>query len=125
MDALDVNGTLDDLAHRRLSREQIEAVKYVNPELFATMQNAVRQYGMENNPDISIQQEIAMSIVFDTPMSSYTKPSTIKGFQQAFAQGVPGEPAQGGGPQPQPIGTGDSKKVAALTSPTEKMLLNE
>jgi hypothetical protein len=125
VNALDTNKTLDDLAHGRLSREQIEAVKFVNPPLFAEMQNAVRKYGMENDPTITIQKEIAMSIVFDTPMSAYTKPSTIRGFQQAFAQGVPGEPTQAVGPQPQPIGTGDSKKVAALTSPTEKMLLSE
>lgn len=125
VDALDANKTLDDLAHNRLSREQVEAIKFINPPLFAQIQSAVRRYGMENDPDISIQKEIAMSIVFDTPMSSYTKPSTIKGFQQAFAQGLPADQQQPSGPQPQPIGNGDSKRAAALTSPMEKMLSDE
>lgn len=121
LSALDVDKTLDDLAHGRLSREQIEAVKFVNPPLFAEMQAAVRKYGYENDPAVSIQQEMALRLMFDTPVSRYTQPATVRGFQQAFAQGAPPDPAQAGGPQPTPIGSGESKAARSLASPTDRM----
>ncbi len=121
LSALDVDQTLDALAHNRLSREQVEAIKFVNPPLFAAMRKAVRDYGMENDPSVSIQQEMAMRIIFDTPVSKYTQPATVRGFQQAFAQGAPPDPAQAGGPQPTPLGSGESKAARSLASPTDRM----
>jgi hypothetical protein len=121
LSALDVDKTLDDLAHRRLSREQIEAVKFVNPPLFAAMAKAMRDYGMANDPNISIQQEMALAIMFNQPVSKYTQGATIRGFQQAFAQGAPSTPTQAGGPQLTPIGSGNSKAAQSLASPTDRM----
>jgi hypothetical protein len=121
LSALDTNKTLDDFAQGRMSREQVEAIKFVNPQLYGAMQKAVRDYGMANDPDITIQKEMALAIMFDTPVSTYTRGATIRGFQQAFAQGVPSpeQAAQAGGPQP--IGSGDSKAARSLASPTDQM----
>ncbi|HET9045087.1 MAG TPA: hypothetical protein VFN70_18155 [Burkholderiales bacterium] len=119
INALDADKMLDDLAHRRLSREQVEAIKFVNPQLFRAMQKSVRDYGMANDPSMTIQQEMALAIVFDTPVSSYTRGATIRGFQQAFAQGAPPDPASAGGPG-KPIGSGHSKAAESLASPTDR-----
>lgn len=122
IDALDTERALDDFAHRRLSRQQVEAIKIVNPPLFAALQNSIREYGEANNPKTSIQQEMALAIVFDTPVSSYTRGATIRGFQKAFAQGAPSDdPASAGGQANKPIGKGPNPQTAqALMSPTDR-----
>jgi hypothetical protein len=46
----------------------------------------LRQYGMENRPDLSRQQAVALSIITGTPLTPLMQPKTIQGFQQAYAQ---------------------------------------
>lgn len=125
INALDTDKMLDDFAGRRLSREQVEALKFVNPDLFAAMQKSVRDYGMANDPKMTTQHEMALSIVFDTPVSSYTRGATIRGFQQAFAQGAPSEdPTRAGGQTGEPIGTGHSSAAESMASPTDRAEAN-
>ena len=126
IEALDTDKLLDDISHRRLSRQQIEALKLVNPEGFYAIRKSFRDYIAENDPKISRQTEMALSIVFDTPVSSYTAGATIRGFQDAFAQGAPSEdPRTAGGNQAgKPIGSGHSDAAESLASPTDRAEAN-
>jgi hypothetical protein len=120
IDALDVDRTLDDLGHGKISRQQVEALKFVDPPLFVEIQNRLRSYGQENDPRVNVQKQVALSILFDTPVSAYTQPATRRGFQQAFAQGVPNEPTLPGTEPLKPIGTGHSDAAESLASPTDR-----
>jgi len=119
--ALDQDQILDDLARRRLSREQIEAIKFINPPMFFAIRQSLRGYAQEHQPSLTKQQEVALSIVADMPVSTYTRGATIRGFQQAFAQGAPSDdPTRAGGESTgKPIGKGHSDAAESLASPTD------
>lgn len=124
LDALDTDKLLDDLARGRLSRQQIEAVKLVDPDAFYAIRKSFRDYLQENSPEISVQQDVALSIVLDTPVSSYTRGATIRGFQEAFVQGAPSADPRQAGESTEKIGSGRSKAAESLASPTDRAEAN-
>lgn len=98
INALDIEATIAEFGRGKIDRERIEALRIIAPEHYAKLQAAIRKYGMENEQELTIQQEAALSIVFGTPVSAMMQPSTVRGFQQTFAQGA--SPQQGPASEP-------------------------
>jgi hypothetical protein len=94
--ALDAEAVLDDIARGQIDRQRIEAIRIINPPLFAAIQSEIRNYGIQNQPEITTQREVALRIIFGTPVSTLTAPTTVRGFQKAFDESA--------APQPQPPG---------------------
>lgn len=125
--ALDADAFVDDLARGRVDRQALEAMKFINPDAYDDIVGRLRRYGMENRPDLTRQQAVALSIITGTPLTPMMKPETIRGFQEAYAQEEPPhDPSAPGltekkqiGPGGPPPGRGQSTR--AFASGTDKM----
>jgi hypothetical protein len=84
--SLDTDAVLDDIAHKRIDRQSMAALEIINPEVFSQVQKEMRDYVAQNSPKMSSQQEVALSIIFKTPLTAQMQPSNIRGFQQTFAE---------------------------------------
>ena len=122
--ALDVNSLLDDLETGRIDRQKVEALRIINPDAHADILAAMRQHGIANAAELTHQQEVALSILTGTPIGAMMQPRTIRGFQQAHAQGAPPDPATAGVGR-QPIGNasggGTSRTADSLRSGSDRM----
>lgn len=106
--ALDADAFLDDLSHKRVDRQALEALKFINPDVHAEVVSKLTAYGIEHGPDLSRQQAVALSIMTGKPMTPMMRPETIRGFQQAYAQEQPPphDPSAPGQTEKKPIGPG-------------------
>jgi hypothetical protein len=106
--ALDADTFVDDLARGKVDRQALEAMKFINPELHEHVVSKLRRYGIENRPDLSRQQEVALSIMTGTPLTPLMRPETIRGFQEAYKHDVPPphDPSAPGQTEKKPIGSG-------------------
>ena len=92
---------VDDLRRGRVSREKVEALKACWPELYQQIRSEIASQSVEIRPKLSQQQEIAMSVLFDVPVSAIMQPQNIRAFNQSFAQGAdPSKAGEAGGAQP-------------------------
>lgn len=94
---------LDRLREGRLTPEHVEALKEGKPESFAAMQQYIRDHGAELRPSLSIQQQVALSMLFETPLLSAMAPENVAAFQAVFnTKPAPSSanttPTQGGHP---------------------------
>jgi hypothetical protein len=125
--ALDGDAFMDDLARGRVDRQALEAMKFINPELHGEIVGKLRQYGLENQPDLSRQQAVALSIITGEPMTPLMQPKVIQGFQQAYAQEGPAhDPSAPGQVEKKQIGSGGpppgrAQSTRAFASGTDKM----
>lgn len=125
--ALDADAFVDDLARGRVDRQSLEALKFINPAIYGQVIGKLTQYGIENRPDLTRQQAVALSIITGTPLTPLMQPSTIQGFQQAFAQdGPPHDPSAPGQTEKKQIGSGGpppgrGQSTRAFASGTDKM----
>lgn len=85
---------IDALNEGRLSREHIEALKFIYPKIYLRTQLMVRELAREGTPNLTVQNEVGLSVLFDTPVNAMMRPENIRGFTQSFAQGA--EPSQDG-----------------------------
>lgn len=125
--ALDADAFVDDLSRGRVDRQALEAMKFINPELHMEVVGKLRKYGIENRPDLSRQQAVALSIITGEPMTPLMQPKTIQGFQQAYAQEEPPmDPSAPGMTAKKQIGSGApppgrAQSTRAFASGTDKM----
>jgi hypothetical protein len=125
--ALDADAFVDDLARGRVDRQALEAMKFINPDAYDDIVGRLRRYGMENRPDLTRQQAVALSIITGTPLTPMMKPETINGFQQAYAQEEPPhDPSAPGQTEKKQIGSGGpppgrGQSSRAFASGTDKM----
>lgn len=125
--ALDADAFMDDLARGRVDRQALEAMKFINPELHMEVVGKLRRYGLENQPDLSRQQAVALSIITGEPMTPLMQPKTIQGFQQAYAQEEPPhDPSAPGQMEKKQIGPGGpppgrAQGSRAFASGTDKL----
>lgn len=104
---------IDALVGNRLTREHVDTLKEFYPRTYARMQAQIR--GMQQRGEIKAlteQQGVAMSVLFDTPVTAQMQPSTVLGFQDAFAAASQPPPAQQGGAQ----GLGRPSRVKYATA---------
>jgi len=87
---------LDDLKRGTLSRESIEAVKFVYPNLYekihSTVYDELAQKGREGKPEY--KQRLQLSILMDIPTDSALVPETIAEHQMFYKEA---KDAQAGG----------------------------
>lgn len=126
--ALDADAFVDDLARGRVDRQALEAMKFINPDLYDHVVGKLRQFGMENRPDLTRQQAVALSIVTGTPLTPLMKPETIAGFQKAYEQDTPppNDPSAPGATEKKQMGPGGpppgrAHSSRAFASGTDKM----
>lgn len=96
LEVLQDPGVVADALHRgQVSREHVRALAAIFPQRYARMQAQVRELGMQEQPELSEQKLVALSILFGVPASAQMKPETVRGFQETFtaaskAQAAPG-----------------------------------
>lgn len=73
----------DDLESGTLSREAVEALQVVYPDLYTRMQDRVMDEVVKN-PDIDYNKKIQLGILLDVPSDSSLIPANITGLQQTF-----------------------------------------
>ncbi len=85
-----------------LSREHVEAVKAVYPKLYAVMQGRLQDEIAKLPKQLPYPTLVALSVLFDAPMTKGMEPAMVRGFQQQYAP--PGAKGKGGkgpmGPAP-------------------------
>lgn len=92
------DAVIDALIDGRLSREHIEALKVFHPPYYARMQRKVREIGQSGEAKaLTEQQGVGLSVLFEVPVTAQMQPSTVLGFQDAFATASQPPPAQQGG----------------------------
>lgn len=123
--AIDMDGMIADLERGRVDRQKIEALKFINPDAYADIVTAMTRYGIENQAQLTHQQEVALSIMTGQPIGAIMQPKTIRGFQQAHASQGPVPDPRTGAVETKPIGDagprGMSRAANALRSSTDRM----
>lgn len=76
---------LDDLESGRLSREKIEAVRMVYPDLYARIQQETMQYVSENAESLSYPKRLQLGILLEIPADTSLVPDNMQKLQQTFA----------------------------------------
>jgi hypothetical protein len=92
--AVDSDAILDDLARGQLDRQQVQALKIINPELYEEVQSRMANYVVENRPEVTRQQQVALSIITGKP-NIFTAPEVSGGTDGAnwfhvFAHAIAG-----------------------------------
>ena len=82
---VDLETVAADFAKGKLSYETLQTVKEVHPEVFARMQADVKDRLAKHKEDLSINQQIGLSILFETPLNWAGTPDGIKTLQKAIA----------------------------------------
>jgi hypothetical protein len=109
--------TLEDLERGTLTRDHVEALKAVYPNLYNNMRAEVLKQA-ESNPNLSYNKRIQMGILMDLPTDSSLSPQFIVQMQQNFVppeqrqdqMQANGVPASGGLVQPT---AGGAQKLAS------------
>lgn len=97
VDSLD--DVLKGVANKRLNRESVQGLKDVYPMMFEALKMQLRTEGEKLKPQMSIQQQVALSVLFGEPLNAMMQPKNIRAFQETFSQGAdPSQTAQAGGP---------------------------
>lgn len=94
---------VEDLQRGQLDREKVNALRVVYPDLYQQIRKEVIAQSIAMKPELTDQQEIALSILFDAPISAMMQPKVISSFQKTFAQGA--DPSQAGQASGQPAPT--------------------
>lgn len=96
---------IDALNEGRLSRNHIEAMKVIYPKMYERTRAMIQEMAREGTPKLTIQKEVGLSVLFDTPVNAMMQPQNIRGFTAAFAQGADPQGGEAGGQSPsRPLG---------------------
>lgn len=68
-----------------LTLEHVEALKVGHPDVYQRMQQYIRDHGAELRPKLTVQQEVALSLLFDQPVNESMLPENVRAFQALFA----------------------------------------
>ena len=83
---------LEDLESGTLTREKVEAIKFVYPNIYSRIQQSALEFVGENKENLSYQKRIQIGILLDIPTDSSLDPDNILALQRSF---VPEEEAPG------------------------------
>lgn len=75
---------INDLQSGTLTREAVEAVKVVYPDLYTRIQNEAVEY-ITQNQDVPYEKRLQIGVLLDVPSDASIIPENIIGLQQAFA----------------------------------------
>jgi hypothetical protein len=90
---------LDRLRQGRLTTSHVQTLKITSPETFLKIQSYIRDHAAEMRPSMTVQQQVSLSMLFETPVTEAMLPANIRAFQASFVQGsqAPGQGGTGGG----------------------------
>lgn len=116
----DPGAVLDDFQHGRLSREKVAALRVANPQLYEQIKAEIRKQGPALARELSVQDEVALSLLFGQPISAMMDPRYVSEFQKTFAQGAdPSQAGQASEQQPAQMGRG-LRRLPSLASGFDK-----
>lgn len=115
--AEDPTVVLDRLDQGLLMKDHVRALKAMHPSTYLSMQSYLIGHATEIRPEMSIQQQIALSIMFEKPIARVMERSNIDALQASFVggnQAKGGKKGKGGmGPDPIANIAGSIPKMAA------------
>ena len=76
---------IDDMESGSLTREGVEAIKVVYPDLYIRVQTEAIDK-IANNPDISYDKRVQIGLLLDLPSDSSLIPANIMALQRTFAE---------------------------------------
>jgi hypothetical protein len=82
---------LDDMKANRLTRESVEALKNVYPELYGQVRTEVIKQAATQKTAVPYNKSVQLGILFDAPTDVTMTPEMLSALQQSFSQ----QPAQG------------------------------
>ncbi len=90
---------VDRLREGRLTAEHVAALKYVHPETYAQISKYLGDHAAELRPQLTVQQQFQLSMLFGQPITEAMLPENRRAFQASFSQGnqAPGKGGSGGG----------------------------
>ena len=77
---------LDDLESGRVSREKIEAVREVYPDLYKRIQTQTMELITKNADTIGYQKRLQLGVLLDIPADTSLVPKNMLRLQESFAQ---------------------------------------
>lgn len=83
---------LDRMQHGQLTREHVKALKASHPEAYAKIQNYLTEHAAEIRPTMTIQQQVALSVLFQKPIAAVMERANITALQASFVGGNQGPP---------------------------------
>lgn len=75
---------LEELEAGTMTREHVEALKYVYPEIYKQVQLSVYET-IASNPDVSYQKKVQLGILLDIPSDESLTGESVLGLQNNFA----------------------------------------
>ena len=102
----DPAAVLDAMSTGTVTREHVEALKAVYPDLYVELRGKVLERVASLTAPVTYQQRLALGFLLSEPMDSSTSPEAVAFYQAQFAQ----KPTA---PHPGPSGARTSKRLAA------------
>jgi hypothetical protein len=87
---------LDRIRQGRLTREHVKALKVASPETYAKIQNYLMAHAAELRPQMTVQQQVQLSALFQKPLAAVMQPANVTALQASFVGGD--QAPKGGGP---------------------------
>lgn len=116
---------LEDLESGRLSREKIEAVKNVYPNLYARIQDQAMEYITENADDISYPKRLQLGILLGVPADTSLIPENLQNLQETFIMEQEEQAAEQGAVSPTQGGLNNITISDSAKSATERVSTRE
>jgi len=110
--AADPSVVLDRMQQGLLSNDHVKALKAMHPQTFYKIQDFLMSHAAELRPEMSIQQQVTLSILFQKPIAKVMERSNITALQASFVGGDQG-PGKGGKGGPISQMAGSIPKMAA------------
>lgn len=85
--AQDPSIVLDRMRDGLLANDHVKALKAMHPQTFYKIQNFLMEHATELRPEMSIQQQVTMSILFQKPIAKVMERSNITALQASFTGG--------------------------------------
>lgn len=90
----DITTVLSDLENGTLTREAVETMKELTPNLYAAVQQSLVERMSELREELPYQKRLQLSIFFQVPVESSMRPEFVAIMQAQFAEDEEPPPAQ-------------------------------
>lgn len=116
---------IDDLEEGTLTREKVEAIRFVYPDLYLRIQQKVMDDLSESETEVPYQKRLQLGILLDIPTDASLEPQNILGLQETF-QIEPDTPeAEQATVKPTMTGLGKVKISEGMKTPMQKAISKE
>ncbi len=78
---------LDRMQQGLLAADHVKALKAMHPQTFYKIQDFLMMHASELRPEMSVQQQVTLSILFQKPIAKVMERSNITALQASFTGG--------------------------------------